>query len=629
MFSPFALILIPGGYLFLWPLTDRLLRRKDEAVSSLQIGLTALALSVGGLSLAMFWIGLLPGRWLTGLSTLAVVLGGLGIGLALNRRWLRPEAWRAYWKAQWRRLARLDTESLLLWTMIGAALIIYAHAVYYPFIGDDTLSRYGLQAQIIYAEHRIPPEVWGYPPLAPLTFVATWFAAGQANEHLAKLFPVISALGTLGATFLIGRQTMGRRAGLLAATLVALTPMFIRNATLAYTDIPTAFPLTLAVFYALRWWESGRTQDATLSGVLFGIALFTKQSALTWLASLAAVPPLWLLATRRHPYLQRWRRAAIGLAGFLLPAALIAGPWYVRNGLIAGGSNVLPVAGLYHLLGNKTGWPGLIPSLAWPADFGPALAWVYAAGWVIGILRAVRQGREAVRGRQAETPADLLLLGFILPYWLIWWLRFSFEARFLLLILPLMAVWAARPLEWTVGQIGARVRLPRLLWQAAGAALLLGLLLRGGYDRLGGLYRAITHPFASDDERLLYAKGRLYDLILYVRNNLDPERDRLMLMDGRMAYYLRDYDTVVMYPTRLSQLEGFDYLIHSSSIFAIYNPRLGWNTSEFYQHVWDPLIFEPVYESGGVHIMRILRTDVPTPEEYEAYREAQEAQGGP
>ena len=78
------------------------------------------------------------------------------------------------------------------------------------------------------------------------------------------------------------------------AALVAVTPLFVRNATLAYTDIPTTFPLTLAVLYVLRWWDSGRARDAALAGVLIGIALFTKQSALTWLASLALVPPLWL-----------------------------------------------------------------------------------------------------------------------------------------------------------------------------------------------------------------------------------------------------------------------------------------------------------------------------------------------
>jgi hypothetical protein len=112
--------------------------------------------------------------------------------------------------------------------------------------------------------------------------------------------------------------------------------------------------------------------------------------------------------------------------------------------------------------------------------------------------------------------------------------------------------------------------------------------------------------------------------VLYVRNTLDPARDRIVLMDGRMAYYLLDYDPAVMYPRQLSDLEGYDYLVHSSSIFAVYNDRLGLRDSEFYQHVFDPLIFEPVYVSDGVHVMRILRTDVPSPTEYEAHR----AEGG-
>jgi hypothetical protein len=206
------------------------------------------------------------------------------------------------------------------------------------------------------------------------------------------------------------------------------------------------------------------------------------------------------------------------------------------------------------------------------------------------------------------------------PYWLAWWLRFSFEARFLLLILPLLAVWAARPIEWMIDWMGERVRLPSLLWQMGGGVVLAGLLFLGVQTRLGGVFQFVTHPFASDEERLLHARGRLYDLALYIRETFDPARDRIMLMDGRLAYYLLDYDPVVMYPRRLSDLEGFDYLVHSSSIFAVYNDRLGLGDSEFYQHVFDPLVFESVYVSDGVHVMRILRTDVPSPAEYEAHR---------
>jgi hypothetical protein len=141
--------------------------------------------------------------------------------------------------------------------------------------------------------------------------------------------------------------------------------------------------------------------------------------------------------------------------------------------------------------------------------------------------------------------------------------------------------------------------------------MLIGLIVWGARDRLGGVYKAVTQPFISDDERLLQAKGRTYNLVLYARENFDPAHDRLILMDGRMAYYLRDFDYVVMYPRTLADLEGYDYLLHSSSIFAVYNDRLGMRDSEFYQHVWDPAIFEPVYVSDGVHIMRILRTDLP------------------
>ena len=376
----------------------------------------------------------------------------------------------------------------------------------------------------------------------------------------------------------------------------------------------------MAVLYASRWWDSGKLQDAVLADVLAGLAIFTKQSALTWLVSLETIPVLWCIATQRQVIARRRQRVVEGLDGIAIPAIVIALPWYVRNGLLSGWGNVLPVAGLYHLLETKTGWLGLLPTLAWPRDFGQVLAWAYASGWVVGTTLAAWQGWRILKGKQDTVPTDLILAVMIIPYWLVWWTTFSFDPRFLLLILPLKAIWAARLLAWGVTWLGERVRMPRLAGRIGGAALLLGLLLWGSQDRLAGVYWAVAQPLATDEQKLLRAKERFYSLVLYIRENLDPENDRLMLMDGRMAYYLRDFDTLVCYPIMLADLEGYDYLVHSSSIFAVYNERLGWNNSEFYRHVWDPLIFEPVYESDGVHIMRILGADLPSPEEYKAYR---------
>src|SRR5574341_451321 len=202
MFFPLTLTLIALGYAFVWPLADDWLRRDEDArSSSLEIGLVTLAFSTGALSLILFYAGLLPGRWITPWLALVAVLGLFGLGLALNRRWFAPGKWGGYRLAQWQRLARLDLESLLSWTILAALSIMLIHALYYPFIGDDTLSRYGLQAKQIFLAGRIPAQVHGYPPLEPLIFVATWFAAGGINEHLAKLYPVLTSAGTLGATF--------------------------------------------------------------------------------------------------------------------------------------------------------------------------------------------------------------------------------------------------------------------------------------------------------------------------------------------------------------------------------------------------------------------------------------------
>ncbi len=630
-----AALWLPLGALFLWPLLDRWLTDGGER-DPLRVALTALAFSPGTLAAGLFWLGLLPGERVTAGSALAIALTGLALGLALNPGWIAPVRWRAWWRAQWNRLTRLDVESLLTLAVIGALAVILIHALYYPFLGDDVYVRYGLHAKRIMAAHRLPHDVTGYPPLVPLNFAAIWLVAGGVNEHIARAFIALTAAGTLGATYLIGRQIAGRSAGLIAAALVALTPLFVDNATLAYTDIPTAFPLTLAMLYILRWWDAGRVRDALTAGLLVAVGCLTKQSALIWPAALAAVPILWLIATRREAVDGRWRCAALALAALLAPPLLIAGPWYLRNALLDGWANAVPVAGLYHQLGSGAGLWGLVPPLAYPSDFGYPLTPVYALGWVIGLIAAARElittlradqpawsWRPMLASRQLPVeqgaalfiPGALILALAAVPYWAAWWLRFSFEARFLLLILPLIAVWAAVPVLQAAAWLAERARVPRVAQTVFTGLLLAGLLVLGARGRLGGVYYALTDPFASDFERLSRAKGPLADLAAYAHSELDPTTDRLYLMDERLAYFLPEFETAVGYPQTLAALDGYDYLFHVAAIYALYgNGRLGWEDSEFYRYAFDERVFEPVYESGGVHVMRILRTTLP-PEE--------------
>lgn len=610
--SPLVLIYVPICLLCLWPLVDRLLA---DTASPLLKGLTAASLSMGAVTFILFWLGLLPGSWITHWTGFLVPLVLFAAGVIVNPTWFKPRRWLEYWRAIARRFLTFSLEACLYWALLAVAAIVLINAFYYPFIGDDVLIRYGPQAKSIYQSGRLPNSLWGYPPLVPLLFVETWFGAGGPNEHLARL--VIAAIGIalLAATYLLGRETVGRRGGLLAAVYVGITPMFVDNATLAYTDIPATFPMTLAVLFVVRWWKAGRKVDGLLAGLLTGVAIFTKQSALAWLPGLGVVSTGWLIATHNQPHTYRWRRAFSGLGLLLLPALLVGAPWYVRNALIKNWGSAVPIAGEFHLLGEGVGWLGMVPPLTAPADFGWVPVLFYGVGWIIGFVGVGRAVAQAVRGNITDTPVDLLFSAFIIPYWLAWWQRFSFSSRFLLLILPMMAIWAARTTGALIDQIAACKWVATRWVQLAGALGLLALVAWGSENRLGGVYRQFTQPFAPDTVRWQQAKGEMADLVIYVRENFDPDKDRIWLMDSRMAYYLDDFEITVGYPLTLNQLEGYDYIVHISSIFTVYSSgRFGWKRTEFFTYAFDDRVFESVYVSHDVHIMKILRTTPPPPD---------------
>jgi hypothetical protein len=292
-----------------------------------------------------------------------------------------------------------------------------------------------------------------------------------------------------------------------------------------------------------------------------------------------------------------------GCGLFLAPAVLIGGVWYARNYLIGGPASVVIVAGEYHLITARPQLAEIIPPLAHPANFGWALMPVYVVGLTLGAWRIVRQMWGALRGH--DTPlADLVMALFVVPYWLAWWMRFSFDARFLLVILPFYAAWAAWPLAWLEGKAAAADQHNLRRWVAL--PLLVGVLALGTHERWGGVYYALTEPTISDAEKLIRLKNDLYPTVEWVRANLDPSRDRLLLMDGRLAYYLRDYDVRVRYPRRFEHLNDVDYLITTSSTTTVY-ARLGWTDSYYYRHRQDPEYFELLFDGGeGTRVYRVL-----------------------
>lgn len=389
----------------------------------------SLALAYGALTLTLFWLSLL-GLPLDALAATLILLGLALAGLAIWSRAGRPLPPRP----------RLDAWTLVALVLMAAvAAAILFNAAYWPFSRDDTLGIYHAQAlQLVDTRALLPLTgadslYLAYPPLMQLAYAYTYLLAGWPHEYLARFASALLALGGLLAAYALGRDVADRPTGLLAALLLALMPTFGRWASTGYVDLPSAFYVTLAAVFALRLWRAAHTVDALLAGVCIGLAAWTKNAALLEVAALGG----WLVVglVRRRFSL----RAAIVAA---LGCAVVAAPWYVRNGLGAG------------FLVPDTAWTDqarptldtLLLFVTRPEIYGPS-GWAILGGLVFCVVQFARR-------RNADSA--LLLLLWTLPFYAVWWLLTSYDPRLLLPVVPVFAViggslltalWRAAPLR--------------------------------------------------------------------------------------------------------------------------------------------------------------------------------------
>lgn len=479
----FAWFLIAGVLIAAYPWTAWLLARHADS-GWLPI-LLALALAVGALTLLMFgqaMLGIRFNLWAITLPYLALMLPGWWlwrrdrIGLVLPQM---PASW----------IARL---ALALIGLVSAAVLL--NAVYWPFYRDDTLGIYARYAKLMAETGTLVPFAGrddafyqAYPIQMPLAYTYTYLASGWLNEYLARLIPALFSLGCLPAAFVLGKIVYHERAGWLAALLLATTPTVARWASSGYVDLPMAFLYTLSATFAWRLWRDGRPLDALLAGVTMGLAAWTKNAALLGMVFLAA----WLA----YGWFKRrfgWRLALLALAA----CAIIAAPWYARNWLKA------------RLIVPPTAWveqaePSLANLLIFimlPDNFA-LTGWLIVGGVVNAVLNVItRVGtrRAASQDQDYLARSHLFLLLWTLPFFVVWWLLVSYDPRFLLLFLPLLAVLAGNWLS------GLWDKLPRVWQRRALVPLVVILVLLALYNaRIAVDYKReiLRNPLMGDAEK--------------------------------------------------------------------------------------------------------------------------------
>jgi hypothetical protein len=209
------------------------------------------------------------------------------------------------------------------------------------------------------------------------------------------------------------------------------------------------------------------------------------------------------------------------LAGAL---AAIAGPWYVRNWLVF--DAVIPVKPWTHLARHDLE-PLLVMLRGGNGQFGVP-GWLFTAALAFAAVRAVSPTRS---------PEWTVLLAFAGPFGAAWWWLASYDGRFLVTVVPVLAVMAALMLEEAARALAAgrpaawRRRATRMA--ALGVVILAPFSLRAAIEHKWVLLRT---PFLSDADRHRVRLGGVYDLAVAL--NRLPAGSRILGVPPLARYHL-------------------------------------------------------------------------------------------
>lgn len=401
------------------------------------------------------------------------------------------------------------------------------------------------EAIYAYWARRVPQDPWfltTWPDKPPLMIwlLAGVFALLEPSAAGARLLSVAAATLTIPLSGALAAQLWGdRRAGALAALLVALNPYAISFASTVYTD-------TLLVLWGTAAGVAALYGRGGAAGLLVAAACMTKQQGVLYVPLTLAL--LWHATPGR-----RGRSLAAALGG----AAVLALP------ILAWDSARWAVAPSPWDLARRTYAPLIwVAPVDWPTRAAAWLPWLWyltasGSGW---LLVALGMGGALVAARRRPGPAWLLLWGggVLLTHGVT---SVQTWDRYLLPLAPWLAWVCAGPL--------ARGLLsPRPTWPRRLAALLLAALLltlpRPALDAAQGRYPigADHGDYAGLDEAVAWVQAQpgpvvVYHQVLgwhlrfYLFDDLQPRGDdpgRVELRWYPSAAYLADNAAKTPYP---------------------------------------------------------------------------------
>ena len=372
-----------------------------------------------------------------------------------------------------------------------------------------------------------------------------WFALADARPEQFYLWgrAVTAALGTatVALVYFIGLR-WGTRYALVAASLMAVVPLHVRESHYVLTDVPVTFFVTLTFLLSLRAHEQARAMPFLLAGVAAGLAAATKYTG-----ALALVLPLiavWMTHGVRPSRLV----GALAALGGAAVAFLLAAPYTVLDlpGFLNGYAVLMksyagkhppdaPAITYLKHLRNAFWWPGMLAILG---------------GVIFAAVRAVNGP-----GRVRWTLAVVFPLVF---FWFISGQAMVF-GRYLLPLVPFLCILAAVAVVAGVNLL-RRFAIPRVARTVLIVALTVAVLLPPGIQAIHFNQTHRSATVAGAYQWMVQNVPGDATIMIECRNLVPPSGS----FKGTHVRQLRD----LAYEDYVAQ--GADYLVASSQCYGPY-----------------------------------------------------------
>jgi hypothetical protein len=491
------------------------------------------------------------GLGLLGLAYLALVLAaaqllqrpvivGLVLALAMVGAVMAARDLREFARGHGRPSAR----TLLLVSAAGLLLLSPLLGAWVPDYGWDGFAYHlAVPERYLYRGRIVVTPLFPHSAFPHTVEMLYLLALSIDSGALAKLVHLQFGVLVVAAVFTTAGAT-SRRAGVLAAAILAADPLFNKELGIAYNDLAAAFFAVLAAGAIAEWHTERSKRALRAAGVFAGACLAVRYPAGAVLVAVVAF--VWVSIPWRD-----WRVKVRSSVEIVLIAALVFSPWLLRNFAFTGNPVAPVLQSLFYPAGQEYFHPvALKQAVAFGRHIGfghdllnllllPVNATLRVKdgyetfGYRIGVMYVLAvvafYAGGAHRGRSAARTA-LTLAGFLT---ILWFFTFQ-EPRYLLPALCLLAV---------AGGVGLDRLIPRALQRSSALLIPLFAVLHTQANAVLLLPYRYGYALGSLSVAGFEAQEPALAVVPTLRQMMAPG-DRLMLIYENRGFFYRGMEYV-------------------------------------------------------------------------------------